>query len=194
MTAFAIRRLRSADSLEAVTQLLHRSFGELALRGMACQCATQSVAQTRERIARGECFIAVIGGDVIGTVTLEPADRRSAIATYRDGATASVHQLAVDPARQGEGVGRALIAHACAWARARRYDRLALDTPVGATRQVAWYMARGFDVAETVHVPGRRYGSLVLTKQLAAAQRASNQARYAVENAAGLGEAAPARH
>ena len=181
MTAFAIRRLRSGDSLEAVTQLLHRAFGELALRGIDCQCATQSVTQTRERIERGECFIAVIGGDVIGTITLEPADRRSAIATYRDAATASVHQLAVDPARQGEGVGRSLIAHACAWASARRYGRLALDTPVGATRQVAWYMARGFDVAETVHVPGRRYGSLVLTRQLAVAPGRTSAAMPATQ-------------
>ncbi len=94
-------------------------------------------------------------------------DRNSSISAYRDPATASVHQLAVDPARQGEGIGRSLIAHAIAWARARRYDRLALDTPEGALRQVAWYFDRGFDIVETAHVPGRRYASVVLAKRLA---------------------------
>ena len=167
MIDFAIRRLRSGDSLDGLTELLHRAFGELALRGIDCQCASQSVARTRERVERGECFIAVSGAQVIGTVTLESADRHSSIPTYRDPATASVHQLAVDPARQGAGVGRSLIAHATAWARARRHGRLALDTPEGAVRQLAWYFDRGFDIVETVHVPGRRYASVVLAKPLA---------------------------
>lgn len=167
MTAFAIRRLRRDDSLADLTGLLHRAFGELALCGIECQSASQSVARTRARLERGDCFIAVSGGDVIGTVTLEDVDHGSSIRTYRDPATASVHQLAVDPARQGEGVGRSLIDCASAWARARRYDRLALDTPAGACRQVAWYLDRGFDRVETVHVPGRRYASLVLAKPVA---------------------------
>lgn len=166
MTAFAIRRLRSSDSLEGLTQLLHRAFSDLASRGIECQCASQSVTRTRERVGRGDCFIAVSASQVIGTVTLEAMDRGSGILTYRDPATASVHQLAVDPARQGEGVGRSLIAHAIAWARARRYDRLALDTPEGALRQVAWYFDRGFDVVETAHVAGRRYASIVLATPL----------------------------
>ena len=167
MIDFAIRRLRSGDSLDGLTALLHRAFGELVLRGIDCQCASQSVARTRERVERGECFIAVSGAQVIGTVTLERADRHSSIPTYRDPATASVHQLAVDPSRQGAGVGRSLVAHATAWARARRYARLALDTPEGAVRQLAWYFDRGFDIVETAHVPGRRYASVVLAKPLA---------------------------
>ena len=167
MTAFAIRRLRPGDSLDDLTRLLHRAFGELALRGIECQSASQSVVRTRARVARGDCFIAVSGGDVIGTLTLENVDHGSSIRTYRDPATASVHQLAVDPARQREGVGRSLIACASAWARARRYDRLALDTPEGARRQVAWYVDRGFDRVETVQVPGRGYASVVLAKQIA---------------------------
>jgi GNAT superfamily N-acetyltransferase len=105
---------------------------------------------------------------MIGTMTLESTDRGSEIPSYREAATASLHQLAVDPARQGAGVGRALIAYAVAWARARRYDRLALDTPESALRQVAWYLDRGFDILERVRVPGRRYASVVLGRQLAA--------------------------
>ena len=167
MIAFAIRRLRAGDSLDELTRLLHRAFAELALRGIECQCASQSVARTRARVERGDCFIAVSGGALIGTVTLENVDRGSGIRTYRDPGTASIHQLAVDPARQGAGVGRSLIACAAAWARARRYDRLALDTPEGAHRQVAWYAERGFDRVETVQVPGRGYASVVLAKRVA---------------------------
>lgn len=167
MTDFAIRRLRSADPLDELTQLLHRAFRDLALQGIDCQCASQPVDKTRERVARGECFIAVTGSEIIGTITLEPPDRASAIAAYRDAGTASVHQLAVDPSRQGEGIGRSLVSYAGAWARARRYRRLALDTPEGALKQVAWYFERGFDIVENARIPGRRYGSVVLAKLLA---------------------------
>ena len=166
MFDFAIRRLRSCDSLDALTRVLHRAFEDLARRGIECQCFTQSVDRTNERVKRGECFIAVSGNMMIGTITLEHPDRSSVVEAYRDPATASVHQLAVDPASQGAGVGGALIAYAGAWAGARRYERLALDTPHGASREVAWYIGRGFDLTQTVHVPGRRYASSVLTKEL----------------------------
>ena len=166
MIDFAIRRLRSCDSLDALTALLHRAFEDLAGRGIECQCAHQSAGRTNERVKRGECFIAVSGSKMIGTITLEHPDRSSAIEAYRDLATASVHQLAVEPASQGAGVGGALIACADAWARARRYARLSLDTPQAASREVAWYLGRGFDLVQTVHVPGRLYASVVLTKAL----------------------------
>lgn len=166
MIDYAIRRLRSGDSLDDLTRLRHRAFGELAAKGIACQCAAQTAARTRERVRRGECFIAISGSEVIGTVTLEHADRGSEIPTYRDGGTASVHQLAVDPAQQGEGVGRALVACAMDWACARRYDRLALDTPEGALRQISWYVDRGFDIVETVRVHGRRHARVVLAAGL----------------------------
>jgi hypothetical protein len=118
---------------------------------------------------------------MIGTITLEHPDRSSVIEAYRDPATASVHQLAVDPASQGAGVGGALIAYASAWAGARRYERLALDTPQAASREVAWYLGRAFDKVQTVHVPGRRYASVVLTKELPDfSARRSGQARMDV--------------
>lgn len=168
MTDFAIRRLRGGDPLDELTQLLHRAFSGLARQGIACLCASQPVEKTRERAARGECFIAVTGAQIIGTITLEPPDRGAAIVAYRDAATASVHQLAVDPARQGEGIGGSLVAYAAAWASARRYRRLALDTPEGALAQVAWYLERGFDIVEKARVPGRGYGSVVLARRLLA--------------------------
>lgn len=168
MLDYSIRRLRPTDSLDGLTALLHRAFRDLALQGIACECGSQSVERTRERVARGDCFVAVSGGALVGTVTLEKADRSSSIAAYRDPGTASVHQLAVEPARQGAGVGRALITQAAAWARARRFARLALDTPEGALKQLAWYVDRGFDRVGTVHVAGRRHASVVLARTVSA--------------------------
>ena len=166
MTDFAIRRLRPGDSLDALTQMLHRAFHDLARQGIGCRCAHQDTTTTRERIERGDCFVAVTGGAIIGTLTLERPDRASAISCYRDPGTASAHQLAVDPGRQGEGVGRSLIAYARSWARARRFARLALDTPEGALKQIAWYVGRGFDVVDHARVPGRGYCSVVLAMSL----------------------------
>ena len=171
MIDFAIRRLRPGDSHEELTFLLHRAFAEMACQGLDCESASQSTARTQERAARGECFIAVKGRQMIGTVTLEAADRGSFVPVYRDLATASVHQLAVDPANQGNGVGRSLINYAATWAGARRFERLAVDTPQSAHRQVAWYVDQGFGVSETLRVPGRAYASAVLTRTLSACVR-----------------------
>ncbi len=162
MIKFAIRRLRPSDSLDELTRLLHRAFDALVHDGLVCECSHQTLERTRQRAARGECFVAVCEGQVIGTMTLEGPDRCASIGTYRDAGTASIHQLAVDPSRQREGVGCALVVYAASWARARRFKRLALDTPEAAHHQVAWYFDRGFQLAETVHVAGRRYASVVL--------------------------------
>jgi GNAT superfamily N-acetyltransferase len=166
MIDFAIRRMRPAESFDDVTALLHRAFAELTQQGFECQSAGQTAASTRERALRGECFIAVSGCRVVGTVTLERSCRTSLIEPYCDPSMASIHQLAVDPQAQGNGIGSSLIAHAAAWARARKFDRLALDTPEAALRQVAWYFRQGFDAVDAIQVPGRKYISLVLVKAL----------------------------
>ena len=67
---FAIRRLRSCDSLDTLTHILHRAFDDLARRGIECQCANPSVDLTNDRVRRGECFIAVSGSKMGGSAAL----------------------------------------------------------------------------------------------------------------------------
>ena len=95
------------------------------------------------RVRAPDVAAMIAGG---GTVLL----RRSAqslvgcIAIEADGAEAVISMLAVDPARQASGLGRALLAEAEQWA-GRQGARLARMTVVEPrTELVAWYERRGY--------------------------------------------------
>jgi GNAT superfamily N-acetyltransferase len=166
VTDIAIRRLCATDSVDHLTGMLRRAFAELGRQGLNCQCVDQKPDTTRQRITLGECFVAVVKGNIVGTVTLQGADPTSAVDCYRRAWVASIHQLAVDPEHQRASVGRALLRTAELWARGRHYVELALDTPQPATHLHAYYLRRGFRLVDTVHVAGRAYLSSVFSKKI----------------------------
>jgi hypothetical protein len=59
MDGIQIRLLEQRDSLDALTVLLHRAYGELGAMGFRYKAVDQSVSITRARIADGECYVAV---------------------------------------------------------------------------------------------------------------------------------------
>lgn len=71
-----------------------------------------------------------------------------------------IGHMAVPPAWQGQGLGRALLAHAEQTARALGCPRLALTVDVDNARALALYRRAGFDLRGTVTVPAlqRRFG------------------------------------
>lgn len=166
MNAIRIRRLCPSDSLEALTGLLHRAFAPLGRRGLNCQSVDQGVDTTRERVALGDCFVAVAGENIVGTLTLHGPDPASPVRRYRRATVASIHQFAVEPEYQGGGVGQALLLSAERGAAKAGFLELALDTPQPARHQRAYYGRRGFDEVETVQFEGRRYRSVVLSKAI----------------------------
>lgn len=171
MKNFAIRRFNSTDSLEDVTQLLHRAFAPMAMLGANCQCVDQPSSTTRERMARGDCLVAVADRRIVGTLTMEACDPASPVAHYRTPGTASLHQFAVDPAYQGAGVGRALLKVATLWARTRQFGAIALDTPALALDVRAFYAHQGFRLVQVARLAGRGYDSAVMSKTIALAPR-----------------------
>lgn len=166
MNAIGIRRLSPNDSLDELTGLLHRAFGPLGRQGLKCTCVDQSVDMTRGRVQLGDCFVAVVNGRVVGTITVHACERASPVRWYRKPSVASIHQFAVDPSHQGTGVGRALLRTAEAWASCRQYLQLALDTPQRAEYLTAYYSRRGFKVVDALQVDGRSYVSVVLSKTI----------------------------
>jgi uncharacterized damage-inducible protein DinB/GNAT superfamily N-acetyltransferase len=169
---FTVRPLAARDSLNAITELLHRAHAPLAVRGMNFSAATQSVEHTRQRIAEGQCFVAVRGGEVVGTVTVGgPYDMDSAPWTadapwFRDRDTAHFHQFAVDPQVQKQGVGRRLIEACERWALDNGYRRMALDTAVPADELRGLYRRLGYADVGQVQWRNRTYRSVVMQKSL----------------------------
>ena len=98
-----------------------------------------------------QTFVAELEGQLVGAVQLGP---RSPIASNAH--VGLLAWLAVTPAAQGKGVGRALSEHVLAAARARGFRKVALNVLARNTRAVALYESLGFVVE------GRRVGEYVL--------------------------------
>jgi GNAT superfamily N-acetyltransferase len=69
---------------------------------------------------------------------------------------AEIQALVVSAALQGRGLGKQLVDHACAWARARGYDRVRLRSNVTREDAHAFYEHLGFDKAKASHAFERR--------------------------------------
>ncbi|WP_322023654.1 GNAT family N-acetyltransferase [Burkholderia sp. BCC1977] len=178
-----VRRFDPAfDSYTQLTPLLHRAFARLGAMGLNCTCVDQDEDVTRRRAEAGECYVAVSGGRVVGTMTLYATDPSSPCSLYRRDGVASVRQVAVDPDWQGGGIGATLLAFAGQWAALRGYSLLALDTPHPASHLLAFYRAQGFDIVDIVRFTGKRYDSAILCKRPVAclARRTSPASRRVV--------------
>jgi len=103
-------------------------------------------------IARSECYVAVIGGDIVGAILL----------WLKDSETVEVVSLAVDPVRQRCGVGSALVQYALAHARKAGAKRIFLGTEDD--YQVAdFYLRIGMrDVSDRDQYPTARFFELQL--------------------------------
>jgi GNAT superfamily N-acetyltransferase len=89
-----------------------------------------------------EAFVAEIDGAVVGLCHVQGV--RMLIS---DG-YAEIQALVVSAARQGEGLGRQLVAHACDWAFARGYERVRLRSNVTREGAHAFYEHLGFEKAK----------------------------------------------
>jgi GNAT superfamily N-acetyltransferase len=133
----------------------------------------QSVEVTRLRARRGQCYVAVAGDRLVGTMTLEGPDHGSDCATYRRSTVASLHQFAVDPMVQGRGCGEEMLQFAQRRARELGYCTLALDTPSRATHLLTFYQSQGFRRVAEFRKADKPYWSTVLCKTVGATRRPS---------------------
>src|SRR5690606_16975486 len=124
--------------------LLHRAYARLAEQGMRYLASHQSARETRKRIARGECYVALDAGRLAGTITLLRPRKIRGTPHYARRDVATFHQFAVDPAYQGRGVGGQLLALAEARAAALGARELAFDTAEHAVALIAFYERRGY--------------------------------------------------
>jgi GNAT superfamily N-acetyltransferase len=172
VVTLSIRPLNHRDSIESLTSLLHRAYARLGAMGLNFTAVDQSVETTRERIAAGQCFVLDADGTLAGTVVVagpfdvdkHPGTRHSPWFLRRD--IAHLHQLAVEPALQGQGHGDRLIQACEAWAREHGFDAVALDTAEPADHLRRRYARQGFAEVDAMQWDGKRYRSLILVKPL----------------------------
>ena len=86
-------------------------------------------------------------GRVLGSVTYVPGAER-AMSEFKDADAASIRMLAVDPAHQGEGVGRALVLECVRLAREAGKAKVLLHSTVHMATAQALYRSIGFERTE----------------------------------------------
>src|SRR5688572_32268503 len=93
----SVGRLGPDDSLQELTDLLHRAYARLADMGLRFVATHQSVDVTRKRAAEGECYVGTAGGRMVATVTFRPAKSTFGSPWLDRPDVCSFQQFAVDP-------------------------------------------------------------------------------------------------
>lgn len=161
----SLRLLGPADDIAALTRLLHRAYAPLAAAGMRFVASHQDEATTRRRIADAECWLAEVGGEIVGTICLYPAGGGTQ-PWYARPEVAKFGQFAVEPALQSRGIGSQLLSHVEQRASQAGAAELACDTAETADPLIAWYTRRGYRFIEYVKWEAVNYRSVVLSKML----------------------------
>ncbi|WP_433954035.1 GNAT family N-acetyltransferase [Curtobacterium flaccumfaciens] len=162
------RPFRPEDAVE-LTALLNSAYRELQDAGLNFTAATQDVETTRQRVAGGVCWIVENDGRVAASMTMSappPDDVRSLSEHAQKPGTGWLCQVAVGPELRGRAVARTLFDVACAWAASNGITRIGLDTAAPAEHLVAMYARWGFEHVDDVRFPGKRYGSIVMTRSV----------------------------
>ena len=159
-----IRPLLAEDSLADLTALLHRAYARLAGMGLRYMATHQSVDVTRKRVEKGQCFVALAEGVICGTIVFKDPMQTSGCPWYDRPDVASVGQFAVEPALQGQGLGRRLMMLAEERALTSGARELALDTAEPATHLIAWYARLGYRHIEYADWGHTNYRSVIMSK------------------------------
>ena len=151
-----------------MTGVIHRAYARHARQGLQFWATRQTVDDTARRFDKGQGFVAELDGALIGTITMMGPRPDSPVAWYREAASRSFGQFAVDPGHGGCGVGRALHEHVLACAREEGAQRMVIDTAAPADELIAMYRAWGYEICgDCDWRPKTNYPSIVMTRALA---------------------------
>jgi GNAT superfamily N-acetyltransferase len=161
-----IRPFDRSDSIEELTNLLHRSYKALADAGLKFLATHQTPEITRQRIEHGVCFVADMGGRIVGTITYYSPGHAKGSPWFERSGVAHIGQMGVEPELQGRGIASRLMIHVEDFARAQKALELALDTAETANHLIDWYTRLGYRFIEHVQWSVTNYRSVVMSKTL----------------------------
>jgi GNAT superfamily N-acetyltransferase len=149
-------RLATDDDVPALRRLVNAAYAELAEMGLNYTGTFQDEDITRERMQGNDVYVAFLGEDMIGTISLEVQEENQPI-LY-------ISQLGVHPQHKRKGLGRLLLELAEREARERGINRLQLDTATPATHLVSLYLSLGYKIIQEVRWGGKNYSSYIMEK------------------------------
>jgi len=154
------------DSVEELTDLLHRAYKRLADMGLRFVATYQDEAETRQRMEKGECFVISEGSKLIGTVMLYLNLSSNPCEWYRNSGISCFGQFAVEPEYQEKGLGSRLMSFVEDYAKEKGAVEIALDTSEKAIHLIKYYKRRGYRFIQFHQWDRVNYRSVVLSKRL----------------------------
>lgn len=155
------------DSLEELTELLHRAYKKLADMGLRFVATYQDVTVTKRRIKTADCFVAELDGKLIGTIAFHrPRPWTDRPTDYEQGKIAHFAQFAINPEFQSQGLGSRMLEHVEDFARSLGLSQLAFDTSENAQHLIDWYGKRGYKFLQYIDWEVTNYRSVVMIKDL----------------------------
>src|SRR6266567_1568138 len=102
---YEIRPWTENDSINELTELLHRSYKRLADMGLFFHATHQDDEVTKRRVNRGESFVIEHGGNLIAAISFYNSPGSDKCAWYNNESVSYFGQFAVEPALQNLGIG-----------------------------------------------------------------------------------------
>lgn len=169
-----LRRAREATSSAAIYEAATAHM--LAQNILQWDARYPNLASAQKALERGDLHIFREGTSrrVVGTVTLNtlPNPGYEAISWQEAEPALVIHGLALDPAFQGQGYGKASLSLIQTWAKARGYRSLRLDAYPGNAAAMGLYTSFGFEPRGFIRFEGIKPTGhetyLVMEKRLAA--------------------------
>lgn len=167
MSSVTIRPWSSEDSFEDLTELLHRSYTELARQGLNFTATDQTVETTIRRVESGQTWVAELEDRVVGTITLYMDAKEWQPRYYANPGVAFFGQFGVDPSARGLGIGLLLHQKVVDLAREMGVQELALDTSDQAHHLIKLYESWGYKIVDRHEFGGTiNYASVVMARYL----------------------------
>lgn len=166
-TKYTIRLFdESRDSVEELTDLLHRAYKRLADMGLNFIATFQSVEYTRNYFKKGECYILESDSKLKGTVFYYTTIWDDAPDIFKQADSVLIGKFAVEPELQKLGLGSMLMDFVESLALQRKKKRVVLDTSEKALHLIDYYSKRGYEYKHHWQWPDVNYKSVVLSKEL----------------------------
>ncbi len=156
----------SKDSVEELTELLHRAYKRLADMGLNFIATFQSVDYTRNYLKKGECYILECNNKLLGTVFYYTTMWDDAPDIYKNSDSVLIGKFAVDPDLQNNGLGSKLMDFVESHAAKNNKKRVVLDTSEKAFHLIDYYNKRGYVYQHHWQWPDVNYKSVILSKEL----------------------------
>jgi GNAT superfamily N-acetyltransferase len=164
--SITVRRILQTDSMEELTKLLHRAYAGQVAMGLQPLAGRQDVETTRKRAMAGECYLALDGERIVGTILFHEVEDAKGPPWFQRKDVDSFSQFGVDPDLQGRGIGQMLLDTVERRAVECGAKEMGLSMAEPDAGLMAFYIRRGYRFVEHWQWPYTNYRSAILSKTL----------------------------